>query len=296
MKIVIALITFLSLSFAHAADSKYFDLKAIADLSDQADDVWAKLVREKGSRERAVQAIKAKNEPSVRLVHENLLQLIESSQFDNAGAWLEYFGSYGPEYKREIGRPMSPVLRMAARNIAIVSALALRKKIESYSTLVPTNLLMDKLYQGSLKPCADNLQTLNPTKRIPPFTAEMKRLGRIYFYASKISTADYQGSDDFSCANYLDYRWALASLNALIKSELQQGTMAVENEKHPIKFECLKAYEEGDDVSIEIESAGFFRRLVDPFIRMKPVFRNPKSVEAAEDIAFEYLKIFRKSL
>lgn len=274
MKLMIALMIFLSMSFAHAEATPHFDLKAISDLSDEADLVWHQLVQEKGSSQRALQAIKSGKEPSVRMIHEHLIQMIESSQFDNEGAWLKYLSSYGPEYSAVIQKPASPLLRLAARHISMVVGKILYKEIDSFVTFVPTEIVIRELYRCSLQPCADRPFSLNPQKRIPNFNAKMKRLGRVFFYASKIATMDYDRPGSFSCANYLDFRWAMSSLESLSQSLVLYNTMAIENEQHAIRFECQLQ-----------KAAGF-----DQFLP------TAESVKEADKIALEYLKTFRGSL
>lgn len=104
-------------------DATVYNLSTVVDYSTlesfntEAASLWSQMVHEAGSEQNAY--VKMYNEPSPQLVqlHENLLQMILSSQFNNrvVAAYFREGPSY--DYAHKTGRQIHPLLREIAGNV-----------------------------------------------------------------------------------------------------------------------------------------------------------------------------------
>ena len=235
MKYFVLIIILFSSLISHASyEETLFDLATLSDLNDQADALWNQLVQETGSADNAAASLKAKTDSRFKNLHENLLQMIESSQFQNSyvqillasteEAWLKSI-----PYTKFTGKKWSPLLLMAARNISVIAAKRMHKVLENAKARPPVT---DR-YVATLLSCSmsESLCGYDPAVH----TKEMLRWSRIYLYSTKIALGDFQNNPTSIC-QWPDKEWADAALNSLVRSWL--GSTGINQLKRDIQQNC----------------------------------------------------------
>ncbi|MNL15318.1 hypothetical protein D3C87_1362990 [compost metagenome] len=251
-----------------------FNFQVLSELSTQSDQVWAVLVKEKGISG-AKQSLKStKLDPRLVELHALLSQSIESSFFDNSTVGILFSRTFGPSYKANTNSVMSPLLRQVARSLSLGAALKIYQKMDSAFTMVPTNILVTDVINCAIKNCDQSqYKSFNPQLRRPHFNEEMLRLGRLYFYANKIATADYGDPGGFSCENYPDILWSADTLEVLSRIQFSLN-------------DTSKEWEAINNCLLEAEMAKGFRR--DAIAPSHVV-----NFELVKEVALSYLKQIR---
>lgn len=201
-----------------------FNYPALQELSRHSDQVWNQLVSEKGPvRAKTSLQDPKKIDPRVVQIYTSLIQLIESSRFDDESIRFLYGGTIrGPSYQIITGEQLSPLLRHIARSLALGLATVIYEKLDSAWTFVPTNILVGDLLNCAILNCDQSqYKSINPQFRRPRFSEAMLRYGKVYFYADALAVADF--SETSKCDIFLDPRQHVAMVDALSDVQYKNG-------------------------------------------------------------------------
>jgi hypothetical protein len=201
--------------------SPIFDYKVLVELNQDAAVLWKQLLKENGSADRAMAKIyQGAPDPRLLELHENLLQLIISSQFDNKVVAAYYAQKPSLEFAHITGQPLHPLLRDVASNLRSylqikIGVLLNSSKIRGWFFKDPSFHVTNGFYDCTFNNCA-----LMP-EFVGKFTTDDLTLSRIDVYADIISNFDLAMAD---CDRYLSAESAVQDLNFISSHDGPPGT------------------------------------------------------------------------
>jgi hypothetical protein len=201
--------------------SPILDYAVLVELNQDAAVLWKQLLKENGTADRAIAKIyQGSPDPRLLELHENLLQFIISSQFDNKLVAAYYSQKPSLEFAHVTGQTFHPLLRDVASNLRSylqikIGVLLNSSKIRGWLFKDPSFHVANGFYDCTFNNCA------RMPEFVGKFTAEDLMFSRIDVYADIISNFDLALAE---CDRYLSAESAVQDLNFISEHSGPPGT------------------------------------------------------------------------